>query len=63
MRTALKFISFLGLILTLLPSFLHFYGVIEFEQHKWATFLGTALYLSTAPLWMNKNKKETGNVK
>jgi hypothetical protein len=63
MRKALIIASLIGLTLTLLPALLHFYGVIEFEQHKWLTFLGTALYLTTAPFWMNKNKKETGKVK
>ena len=58
MNIALKIISYTGLLLTILPSFLHFSGVIEFEQHKWITFLGTVLYLTTAPFWMNKEKKK-----
>ena len=59
MRTLLKIVSFLGLLMTVSPAFLHFFGIIEFEQHKWITFLGTALYLGTAPFWMNKKKKVT----
>jgi hypothetical protein len=59
MRLSLKIISFAGLLLTILPAFLHFYGVIEFEQHKPITFMGTTLYLLSAPFWMNKTKKKT----
>jgi len=58
MNITLKIISYTGLLLTILPAFLHFYGIIEFEQHKWITFLGTVLYLTTAPFWMNKEKKK-----
>jgi hypothetical protein len=56
MRNALKIASLIGLLLTISPAFLHFYGTIEFEQHIWLTFLGTVIYLSTAPFWMNKEK-------
>ncbi len=58
MRTTLKIISYVGLALTLTPAFLHFAGVIEFEQHKTITFIGTAMYLLSAPFWMNKEKAE-----
>lgn len=58
MRLSLKIISFTGLLLTILPAFLHFYGVIEFEQHKPITLMGTTLYLLSAPFWMNKTKKK-----
>lgn len=54
MRIVLKGLSYLGLLLTVLPAFLHFDGVVAFEQHKWITFFGTAMYLSTSPFWMNK---------
>jgi hypothetical protein len=58
MTSILKTLSWLGLILTISPAFLHFSGVIGFEQHKWLTLLGTLLYLTTAPFWMNKKKAE-----
>ena len=58
MRKTLIFTSFFGLILTILPAFLHFSGAINFEQHKWMTLMGTVIYLATAPFWMNKKKKE-----
>lgn len=56
MNIVLKIISYTGLLLTILPSFLHFAGLIEFELHKWVTLFGTVIYLSTAPFWMNKEK-------
>ena len=56
MKTILKTISYLGLILTLSPAFFHFYGIIAFQQHKLFTLLGTVLYLATAPFWMNKKE-------
>jgi hypothetical protein len=56
MTQILKIISWLGLLLTISPAFMHFAGMIEFEQHKWITFIGTVLYLTTAPFWMNKKK-------
>lgn len=59
MRNILKIASLIGLLLTIAPAFLHFAGKVDFETHKWITFLGTAIYLSTAPFWMNKEKKKT----
>lgn len=63
MRTALITISFLGLILTISPAFLHFEEIIEFETHKWITFLGTVMYLVSAPFWLNKKKETVKNKK
>jgi hypothetical protein len=57
MRIALIILSFTGLTLTILPAFLHFAGIIEFGRHIEITTIGTILYLSTAPFWMNKGKK------
>ena len=54
MKTILKIISAIGLGLTLGPSFLVFSGSITFDLHKWLMLLGTILWFSTAPFWMNK---------
>jgi hypothetical protein len=62
MRTILQIISIMGLFLTIAPAFLHFTGIFAFETHKWVTFLGTAMYLASAPLWLNKKKKESVNI-
>lgn len=58
MKTLLKILSAIGLILTLLPSFLVFAGVIEFDTHKLLMLIGTILWFATAPFWMNKGPDE-----
>lgn len=52
----LKVLSFTGLILSLLPAFLSFAGLISFEQFKILLVAGTVLWFSTAPSWINKKK-------
>lgn len=54
MQTILKIISFIGLLLTVVPSFLVFSGAIELSFHKTLMFIGTLLWFLTAPFWMNK---------
>jgi len=55
MKTILKILSALGLIMTLVPSFLVFSGVITLDMNKWLMLLGTILWFVTAPFWMDKN--------
>ncbi len=50
----LKAISYIGLLLTLLPALLVFVGVITLPTYKWIMLGGTALYLLTAPFWINR---------
>ena len=38
--------------MTIVPSFLVFYGEIEFLTHTRLTFTGTLLWFLTAPFWM-----------
>lgn len=57
MQFILKIISYLGLILTVVPSFLVFAGVIELSFHKTLMLIGTLLWFLTAPFWMNKEKQ------
>lgn len=54
MKSILKIISYLGLALTLIPSFLVFTGAIEFESNKILMFVGTLLWFSTVPFWMKQ---------
>lgn len=56
MTVLLKLISLVGLILTLLPSFLVFSGTITFETHKILAIIGTVLWMGTAPFWINKSQ-------
>ncbi|AKD05383.1 hypothetical protein POKO110462_14855 [Pontibacter korlensis] len=58
MRTIIKFISLVGLLLTVLPALLVFTGTMEQSHHKMLTLAGTALWFLTAPFWMNRSKQE-----
>ena len=57
-KIILRIISYCGLLLTLLPSILVFADVISMERHKLLALVGTALWLGTAPFWMNKVKEK-----
>lgn len=63
MKIILKMISAMGLILTLVPSFLVFSGSINIESHKLLMFIGAVFWFSTAPFWINKEKTGISNNK
>jgi hypothetical protein len=52
----LKFVSFVGLGLTVVPAFLVFDGVIEWKAHVTLMLIGTLLWFVTAPFGMNPKK-------
>ncbi len=54
MKLLIKFISYIGLGLTLIPSFLVFAGNISFDSSKMLMFIGTIIWFVSAPSWMNK---------
>ncbi|MEX0882686.1 MAG: hypothetical protein WDZ72_04365 [Cyclobacteriaceae bacterium] len=56
MKLLIKILSYLGLGLTLFPSFLLFSGIIESGTCKQLMMFGTVLWFITAPFWMNKNQ-------
>ncbi len=56
MKIILKIVSFIGLLLTLFPSFFVFLKTIEFDTHKNLMLLGTVMWFATAPFWMNKKR-------
>jgi hypothetical protein len=56
MKTILKILSFIGLILTLVPSLLVFVNTIDLSTNKNLMMLGTVLWFFTAPFWMNQRK-------
>ena len=62
MQSILKIISFIGLALTVVPSFLVFSGAIELNFHKTLMLIGTLLWFVTAPFWMNKQKEPAGEI-
>ena len=61
MKRILQIISIIGLILTIVPSYLVFTGVMELGANKTWMFVGTALWFITAPFWMNKKESIIGS--
>ena len=57
MKTILIIISLIGLILTIVPSILVFSNTINLAVHKNLMLIGTVLWFTTAPFWMNKRNK------
>ena len=57
MRLLLKFMSFTGLALTLIPSFLVYLDIITIEHHKIIALVGTILWLCSAPFWLNRETR------
>ncbi|UCE08769.1 MAG: hypothetical protein JSW07_11100 [bacterium] len=58
MKLVSKIISYAGLVLTLIPSFLVLTNGIEFNTHKHLMLLGTVLWFGTRPFWMSKSTQE-----
>jgi hypothetical protein len=56
MRLLIKFVSYIGLALTLIPSFLVFTGNISLDSSKMLAFAGTIIWFVSAPTWMNKSE-------
>ncbi|HLT81479.1 MAG TPA: hypothetical protein VKZ86_10640 [Cyclobacteriaceae bacterium] len=52
--SALKFVSFLFLAMTIIPSFLVFAQILNMNQNKTLMFIGTVGWFVTAPFWMKK---------
>ena len=52
MRIIWKTLSFAGLVLTVLPSFLVFAGRIDWSTHANLMIIGSVLWFGTAPFWM-----------
>ncbi|GAA4413295.1 hypothetical protein GCM10023187_41420 [Nibrella viscosa] len=56
MKTILKPLSYIGLLLTVMPAFLVFYGVLSLDNHKLLMLIGMLLWFVTAPFWILKKK-------
>jgi hypothetical protein len=54
MKNLLKLLSFLGLVLTIVPSFLVFYRVISLDTHYTLMAVGMVVWFISAPLWLGK---------
>ncbi|HLW20276.1 MAG TPA: hypothetical protein VKX33_08135 [Cyclobacteriaceae bacterium] len=57
MKNLIIIISIVGLLLTLVPSFLVFLGLITLETGKTLMLIGTLVWFITAPSWMNKKEE------
>ena len=57
MRMSLKVVSWLGLALTLLPSFFVFGGSLSLDVFKGLVLAGSVLWLATAPSWINQDRR------
>ncbi len=54
MKTLLKLVSLVGLLATIVPSFLVFADIITLDANKLLMMLGTLLWFISVPFWMNK---------
>ncbi|HPB00928.1 MAG: hypothetical protein BWX60_00920 [Candidatus Marinimicrobia bacterium ADurb.Bin030] len=54
MKKILIIISFIGLALTLLPSFLVFANAISWDTYLLLMNVGTIMWFVSAPFWMEK---------
>jgi len=54
MITILKTISYAALVITLVPAFLVYAGIMSFESYKYWVLAGTLVWFATAPFWINK---------
>lgn len=58
MKNTLKILSFLGLALTLLPSFFVLNGILTDADYKLLMLVGTVGWFITAPFWIFKEKTD-----
>lgn len=58
MRKLAQIISYLSLLVTIVPSFLVFFGYISLDMNKNLMLAGTIGWFATAPFWMNKKEEE-----
>lgn len=58
MQNILRIVSYLALCITVVPGFLVYNGILEFEKYKGWVLVGTILWFATAPFWINSEKTE-----
>ncbi|WP_345249204.1 hypothetical protein [Nibrella saemangeumensis] len=56
MQLILKLLSYIGLLLTVLPAFGVFYGFLSVGQHKTLMLVGMLLWFATASALMLKSQ-------
>jgi hypothetical protein len=53
--TILKFVSFLALAGTIIPSMLVFFGDMNLQTNKTIMAISMVVWFATVPFWINKN--------
>jgi hypothetical protein len=56
MKWILQVMSFIGLGLTVVPSFFVFAGTMTWDTHALLMLVGTILWFATSPFWMEHHK-------
>lgn len=56
MRTGLRVISLLALLMTVIPSVLFLAGAIELDQVKSLMLISAVVWFAITPFWMDKKK-------
>lgn len=59
MKNLIIILSIIGLLLTIIPSFLVFSKYIEPATSKILMFIGTLIWFLTAPFWLNKSTEKS----
>ncbi|MDB4766484.1 hypothetical protein OAG71_02220 [bacterium] len=58
MNSRAKIASLIALVVTVAPSVLYFFGLLDAEPVKWISLLGTIAWFVTTPMWMGKEVGE-----
>jgi len=62
MKSILKIISLIGLLLTMIPPVLIFMGNIDLEETKSLMTFGMLAWFGSAPFWINKKSEKSEGV-
>ncbi|TWU43342.1 hypothetical protein Q31b_23810 [Novipirellula aureliae] len=54
MNTIAKVISLIGLVVTVVPCLLYYFGRMDHETVKTVALVGTILWFLSTPLWMGR---------
>ena len=58
MKYIVEVLAVLGLLLTVIPSFFVWYGLLSWDTHAQSAFIGMVLWFVFAPIWLKKKKAE-----
>ncbi|MFD2036449.1 hypothetical protein ACFSKL_16710 [Belliella marina] len=59
MKNITVILSIVGLLFTITPPFLVFSGIIPPATSKTLMLIGTVVWFTTAPFWLNKKSENT----